>query len=39
VRESYLRQSAALGWVRLDADRDRDGVAADVWTAVARVLS
>lgn len=39
VRESYLRQSASLGWVRLDADRERDAVAADVWAAVARVLS
>ena len=34
VRESYLRQ-AAYGWVRIDADRDRDAVAADVFTAVA----
>jgi len=39
VRESYLRQSASLGWVRLDADRAREAVAADVWTAVARVLA
>jgi dTMP kinase len=34
VRESYIRQSAQ-GWVRLDADRDREAVAADVWTAVS----
>ncbi len=34
VRESYLRQ-AALGWVRVDADRDRDAVAAEVYAAVA----
>ena len=34
VRDSYVRQSAA-GWVRLDADRDRDAVAADVWSAVS----
>ena len=34
VRDSYLRQAAA-GWVRIDADRDRDAVADDVWAAVA----
>lgn len=34
VRDSYLRQ-AARGWVRIDADRDRDAVAADVFAAVA----
>lgn len=33
VRESYLCQ-AADAWVRVDADRDRDAVAADVWAAV-----
>jgi len=33
VRNSYLRQ-AASGWVHLDADRDRDAVAADVYSAV-----
>lgn len=37
VRESYLRQAAG-GWVRLDADRDRDVVAADVYTAVSSRL-
>ena len=37
VRDSYLRQAAA-GWVRLDADRDRDRVAADVYSAVSRHL-
>ena len=37
VRDSYIRQSAA-GWVRLDADRDRDAVAADVYAAVAARL-
>jgi dTMP kinase len=37
VRDSYLRQ-AASGWVRLDADRDRTTVAADVWAAVERRL-
>ncbi|MBI2186315.1 MAG: dTMP kinase [Acidobacteria bacterium] len=35
VGDSYLRQ-AADGWARIDADRDRDAVAADVWSAVAR---
>jgi dTMP kinase len=34
VRESYLRQAAA-GWVRVDADRTRETVAADVYAAVA----
>lgn len=33
VRDSYLRQAAG-GWVRVDADRDRDVVAAEVWAAV-----
>ena len=33
VRESYLRQ--AKGWARIDADRDRNLVAADVYAAVA----
>ena len=37
VRQSYLRQ-AANGWVRLDADRDRDAVAADVYAAVGEQL-
>lgn len=34
VRASYLRQAAG-GWVRLDADRERDTVAAEVYAAVA----
>ena len=38
VRNSYLRQ-AAQGWIRIDADRDRDAVTADVWTAVRGRLS
>ncbi|MBI3047862.1 MAG: dTMP kinase [Acidobacteria bacterium] len=38
VRDSYLRQAAA-GWVRVEADRDRDEVAADVWAAIAPVLT
>jgi dTMP kinase len=39
ARDSYLRQAAAPGWVRLDADRDREAVAADVFDAVKRLLS
>jgi dTMP kinase len=38
VRESYLRQASSAGWVRLDADRDRVAVAADVFEAVKRLL-
>jgi len=38
VRESYLRQAAADGWVRLNADRDRGAVAADVFNAVKPLL-
>jgi len=38
VRESYLRQAAQGGWVRLSADRDRLAVAADVFAAVERFL-
>jgi len=36
VRESYLRQADEGGWVRLDADRDRSVVAADVWAAMSK---
>jgi dTMP kinase len=35
VRESYLRQVQG-GWVRLDATRAPDAIAADVWQAVVR---
>jgi len=38
VRESYLRQSAADRWIRLDADRDRAIVAAEVFEAVKPLL-
>jgi len=34
VRESYVKQAAG-GWVRIDADRDRDVVAAEVFSAIA----
>ena len=37
VRDSYLRHAAG-GWVRLDAGRERDAVAVDVWNAVAPML-
>ena len=39
VRESYLRQAAGAGWLRLDAGRDRDAVAADVFAATVPLLS
>jgi dTMP kinase len=38
VRDSYLRQAAGPGWLRLDADRDRTAVADEVWAAVAARL-
>jgi dTMP kinase len=38
VRGSYLQQATASGWVRLNADRDRELVAADVFTAVRPLL-
>ena len=34
VRESYLRQSRSPGWVRIDAERDKDAVSAEVINAV-----
>jgi dTMP kinase len=37
VRSSYVRQVAA-GWVHLDANRDREAVAIDVWNSVAPIL-
>ncbi|HET9270645.1 MAG TPA: dTMP kinase [Vicinamibacterales bacterium] len=39
VRESYLRQASAPKWLRLDAGRDRDVVAAEVFSAVAPLLT
>jgi hypothetical protein len=38
VRRSYLRQSDAAGWLRLDAARAADAIAADVYDAVQRKL-
>ena len=39
VRNSYIRQAQAGGWSILDASRDREAVAADVWTVVEPRLS
>jgi dTMP kinase len=38
VRDSYLRQAVAPGWVRLDADRDRTELSGDVFEAVQPLL-
>ena len=38
VRESYRRQAAQGGWLRLDGEREKDSVAADVIKAVASRL-
>jgi dTMP kinase len=38
VRESYARQAKGKGWVRVDAERDRNIVASDVHAAVAPLL-
>jgi dTMP kinase len=38
VRDSYVRQAGRHGWVVLDANRDRDAVAADVLNAVKPLL-
>ena len=38
VRASYHRQAAAPKWLRLDAGRDREAVAADVFDAVSRLV-
>ena len=38
VRESYRRQAAQPDWLRLDGERDRSAVAADVGAAVAARL-
>jgi dTMP kinase len=39
VRESYRRQGQAADWLRLDGERAKDLVAADVLTAVAPLLA
>ena len=38
VRDSYLRQAETGGWVRLDGERAKDAVTADVLTAAGRLL-
>jgi len=38
VRESYLRQAGSGQWLRLDADRDRAALGADVFEAVSARL-
>lgn len=39
VRESYRAQAKTPGWLPLDGERAKDAVAADVLTAVERLLS
>jgi dTMP kinase len=39
VRDSYRRQAAEQNWVRLDGERPKDAVAADVFNAVASRLA
>jgi dTMP kinase len=39
VRQSYLAQAAAAGWVVLDGERPKDVIAADVFSAVASRLA
>ena len=38
VRKSYLRQASQPRWMRLDAARDPQAIATDVWNAVAARL-
>jgi dTMP kinase len=38
VRDSYCRQANTNGWVRIDAERDRNLVAGDVYAAVVALL-
>jgi thymidylate kinase len=38
VRDSYLRQARAQGWVVLDGERSKDVIAADVVSAVTSRL-
>jgi dTMP kinase len=38
VRESYRRQAQAPDWLRLDGERPKDAVAADVLSAIDRLL-
>ena len=38
VRDSYLCQTKSAGWISLDAAREPDVIAGDVWKAVSAVL-
>jgi dTMP kinase len=38
VRDSYLRQALARGWLRLDASRDREQIASEVFDALEKRL-
>jgi len=38
VRESYRRQAGSAGWLRLDGERAKDAVAADVFAAVSALF-
>jgi dTMP kinase len=38
VRDSYLRQALARGWLRLDASRDRERIASEVFDALEKRL-
>ena len=39
VRGSYMRQAAGSGWTTLDANRDREAVAVDVWKVIGARLT
>jgi dTMP kinase len=39
VRASYQRQAAQRDWLRIDGERDKEAVAADVVTAIAPLLA
>jgi dTMP kinase len=39
VRDSYRRQAAEQNWIRLDGERPKDTIAADVFNAVASRLA
>jgi dTMP kinase len=38
VRDSYLRQAQARGWLRLDASRDREQIASEIFEALEKRL-
>ena len=38
VRDSYRRQAEGPGWLRLDGERPKDDVAAEVFAAVSRLI-